>query len=135
MQPEKPALDDDLLLHYGVVGMKWGHRKARATSSDIKRARRGLRAQNDKYGQLEDRMTYGKNENKALNDKLTAQMKKMDEDFKKDPRRVIATRLTRGEKVAAVILGGPIGVAVIAGTSARSRRIEYKQDRQAGIKP
>lgn len=24
---EKPPLDDDLLMHYGVPGMRWGHRK------------------------------------------------------------------------------------------------------------
>lgn len=29
---DKPPLDEDLLIHFGVPGMKWGHRKARETS-------------------------------------------------------------------------------------------------------
>lgn len=29
---EKPPLNEDLLMHYGVPGMKWGHRKARETA-------------------------------------------------------------------------------------------------------
>lgn len=29
----KPALDDDLLMHYGVKGMRWGHHKAPESSS------------------------------------------------------------------------------------------------------
>jgi len=48
----------------------------------------------------------------------------------KNPDRVLSTRMTRGEKAALLILFTPvIGIAAISGTSAQSRRIERKQDK------
>lgn len=85
------------LIHYGVVGMKWGKRK-KATAKDIYTARARL-------------MKDG------------AAVPKQDSD------RIIAARMTRGEKVVSVLLTGPIGLTAIAATSGVSRRIEYKQDK------
>lgn len=125
---------DDVLAHYGVLGMKWGQRK-KATTADIHTARRAMEGQRRQYGQLEDKMTYGSQENKAKNAALEKQMKKLDEHFAQDPQRAIAARTTRGEKAAMLILAGPIGAAMIVGNSAIVRRIEYKQDKAAGRKP
>jgi hypothetical protein len=49
---------DDVLAHYGVLGMKWGQRK-KATTADIHAARRKV-GQAQPVRQLEDKMTYGK---------------------------------------------------------------------------
>lgn len=35
---EKPALNDDLLIHYGIPGMRWGHRKPQELVGDIRRS-------------------------------------------------------------------------------------------------
>ena len=35
--------DDNILAHYGVKGMRWGRRKNRSSSSDIKKARKDRR--------------------------------------------------------------------------------------------
>lgn len=34
-------MNDATLMHYGVLGMKWGHRKTRATKQSSKRAQSG----------------------------------------------------------------------------------------------
>jgi len=34
---EKPPLDDELLIHYGIPGMRWGHRKPEEVSSGVRR--------------------------------------------------------------------------------------------------
>ena len=115
---EKPPLDEALLEHFGVKGMKWGVRKSRPTSNDIRGARamdasrrRSIAAQVDKTnlasGKAQDR------EAKKLSD--------MSMDYLKNPDRATALRLTKGEKVALTILavGVPgIGTAAAAGTVA-----------------
>lgn len=115
---EKPPLDEALLEHFGVKGMKWGVRKSRPTSNDIRGARamdasrrRSIAVQIDKTnlasGKAQDR------EAKKLSD--------MSMDYLKNPDRATALRLTKGEKVALTILavGVPgIGTAAAAGTAA-----------------
>lgn len=124
---EKPSLED--LKHYGVLGMKWGQRKT-ASGKEILAARRRLaKDQQHRLGQMDKLLDTkrGSKERKSAEKKLAD----MYASFLKDPDRVIAARMTRGEKFAALIIGGPIGLAGIAATSAHSRRIEAKQDAKA----
>ena len=125
-------MTEDELAHHGVLGMKWGQRQS-ATGSQIKSARKRLKAKTTAYraeSKKLDSMASESAKRKSFEDKL----KKNHQAYLKDPDRVIAARMTRGEKFAAILMspGGPAGAlpaaTVIAATSAASRRIEYKQD-------
>jgi deoxyhypusine synthase len=53
---------------------------------------------------------------------------KIKADFLKDPDRVTAMTMTRGEKAATVILGGGLpGVAAVAGQNIARNRVAKKQ--------
>jgi hypothetical protein len=117
---EKPTPEQ--ILHYGVAGMKWGQRK-KATGPQIRQARKRLgSAQKELFKKQDQVKATGKGEK---------ELAKMTTDFLKSPDRVTAIRLTRGEKILSLALGGPVGVAAIAVTSAASRHTEKKQDEGA----
>lgn len=133
LHEEKPTLDD-ALKHYGVLGMKWGVTRQVATGSQIRSARHRVQGQQIALKQAK----------RSVRSATTAQAKanaeKKHADLKmallNNPDRVIAARLTRGEKAASLLLFSPIGAAaLIGGTSAASRRIEYKQDKNKYTNP
>jgi hypothetical protein len=120
---------------YAVVG------RQKANTKQIEEARQRLQKQNDDY-----RGEYKKYKKAAKGGdykaKLEAGLRKREQDFMKDPDRVIAMRMTRGEKAMAILGGisstlGTSGLAApvaatavggsIAGMSAASRKIEQKQ--------
>jgi len=127
IEPDKPPLDE--LAHFGVKGMKWGHRKA--TGSQIVSARRRLRSESSAY-----RKDYKKYEKSAAGSEARAKLEKnlrdRHQEYLKNPDRVIAARMTTGEKIAAAMFtssGFGVGVTAgtIAGTAITSKVIEYKQ--------
>ena len=121
----KPSLDE--LMHFGVLGMKWGHTRAKATGDQIRAARVATRKQVNKINtQRANFATAAKGTPKRDNEKVKLDV--LEKIYKKNPERVVATRMTRGEKIVGVLLGGPLGLAAIAGSSAVSRRIERKQE-------
>lgn len=98
---EKPSIDD--LLHYGVKGMKWGvHR----TSEEIDAARERHNKRMDKLDTEATRLSLAKS---------TAEKKRILNDIHKIAKEAqdsgdldVASTRKRGEKVATVLLGGPI---------------------------
>ena len=124
---EKPGLEDTIE-HYGVLGMKWGKTRARANGTQIRAARRRVSNQINGLGDQRDKVKAAKGTSKETSEKN--KLNKMKTDFLKNPDRVVAARLTRGEKAAILILAGPaapFSIGAIAGSSAASRRIEQKQ--------
>lgn len=128
----------DFLEHHGVLGMKWGHRK-RASTVQIKAARGRVATEKNKLDRAESKAAHLKDpKQRAAAEKNVAKMKL---HFLNNPDRVASARMTRGEKAVSIILGLSVvgvgvapGLAVISGTSARSRRIERKQETGAYTK-
>lgn len=131
---EKPSLD--VLAHMGVLGMKWGQRKS-ANGTDIRAARNRLSTRVAGYNVQRDKV-LATEKGSAQRKKGEAKLKEMNTSFLKDPDRVIASRMTRGEKAVAILLSvgtagivSPAALGSIAVSSAVSRRIEQKQDTKA----
>lgn len=129
--PAKPLLTPDELMHYGVLGMKWGQRR-KASGSEIIQARRRVQAKQDQiftnHEKARSSTTRGTADRRKADAKVDAQVDKL----RADPDRVIAARMTRGEKALALVLAAPtmgVSLASIATSSAVSRRLEYKQDK------
>jgi hypothetical protein len=128
-------MTEEELLHFGVKGMHWGQRQA-ATGKEVKAARRNLSSQAHTYRQ--DYKKYARSpEGSARRAKLEKKLRAEEKAYQKDPKRVIAARMTRGEKIATLLtsaetpLTAIAGVGAVVGTSAMSRRIEYKQQHGA----
>ena len=125
---EKPSPEESLE-HYGVLGMKWGKHRAKANGTQIRAARRNVRRQAEDVLDQRDKV---KAKAKGSTDRAKEQKKldKMKTNFLNNPDRVIAARLTRGEKIVAAILLTPAGAAAAIGTtSAVSRAIEQRQEK------
>jgi vacuolar-type H+-ATPase subunit H len=127
---------DDILAHYGVKGMRWGVRKQR--NADIKSARKRVdrkAAQDfDKLGKLEDKALNAKTSaaREAATKKLTDAEKQINTAHLKDPDRATAMKMTTGEKVALVLIGGLLTGPVIpvgygAARLAARKTVEKKQ--------
>lgn len=122
----KPPLNE--LAHYGVLGMKWGHTRARASGGEIRDARERVYQDTRQYKQAKAKASGTADPKKRA--AAYRDLKKMDVKRLKNPDRVIANRLTRGEKAIAILFLTPVGAsAVIGTTSAYSRRIERKQEK------
>jgi len=123
---EKPSLDS--IEHHGVKGMHWGNRK---TGPEIRTARANISTQAAKVRQQERKTVAAIGTKSAA--KEQAKLSKMKIDFLNNPDRVTAAKMTRGEKIAAVLLTGVatpatlVSAGAIAGTAARSRVIAKRQ--------
>lgn len=141
-----PDLDPgEVLAHYGVKGMRWGHTKAddsgggsggggsakkKPTHDEVVTARQNLQRQAIDYQQAKKwakKNTAKNSPERMLADEKVAQLKV---DFLNNPDRVTATYLTRGEKVISALLIPAAAPSLAAGAVVRGgvrRHIAKKQ--------
>ncbi len=108
---DKPSLAD--LMQSGVKGMKWGVRKHNPSTSDIHNAR--LRQMQRSAAATNPQLSSKKRDAAA-------------KDFHTNEDRVTAMHMTRGEKMTAVILAGPLGGALIVANKVQVKRAGRKTD-------
>lgn len=119
--------DGGTLEHYGVLGMKWGRSRARGDVHDIKAARLRVRGERATVENAKRKAVRVKDPAARAN--ALAEANKVKVSALKNPDRVLAARLTRGEKIAVALLLTPVGASTLIGiTSGTSRRIERKQE-------
>lgn len=122
---------DEFLAHYGIPGMRWGKRNAssdsgssgkgssskeekapkakKPTSDDIKAARSRQSERSMKVGLAE--YEYMAATSKKGKQKAYEALDKAGDEYFNSPDRAIANRKTRGEKAAAALSWGVIGLS------------------------
>jgi len=122
----KPGSPADVLEHYGVKGMQWGVRKKKPTSAEIHSARQ-RQAQRARELQRHDDVASTAS-SPAVRAKAIKEARRVAIELQTSEDRVTAARMTTGEKVAATILGGPLGLAVIVARGSAARATAREVD-------
>lgn len=127
--------DEDLgsvvLVHHGVKGMKWGVQKGHPSRAEIKTARRNVRNQGMALDAQRFKAISSTAKRKPGAAYQRGKLKDMKKDFLKNPDRVTALHLTKGEQVAAALFavsgaGAPVAGHLI-GREVAARTIQRRQ--------
>lgn len=138
---------NDEIYHYGVPGMKWGVRK-KGSSSQIstKAARKKLEKE---YGDLENKMTYGKKADPKKNAQIQKKMSSIEKKLDDLSKRERAEKLEKGKNALSKIssslafigtaygtrslgygMGTSLAVGAIAKGKVKSRQKLYEEFRK-----
>lgn len=123
-----PSLDE--LTHFGKKGMRWGVRKDYPSGKTIREARRSTNAQRGdimaKRGKLALHAVLGKPTGRDKTNLSKAKLK-----YLKNPDRLVAAKLTKGESVTAVVLAlsgvGTVPIATFVASNTVGSRIVSKR--------
>lgn len=117
----KPSLDE--LAHYGKKGMKWGVRKKYSTQ-EIHDARIRQRSRIANVDAQAHKLNLATGKNKDVQAKKYL---KLVDELNTNKDAAVASRMTKGEKAANLILAGPIGALAIAANNRSVRKLEEMQ--------
>lgn len=131
----------DELMHYGVPGMRWGHRKAKM--QQIRANRKQRKKLEKEYGKLEDQLTYGKKANVKKNAEISKKLNNIEKKLNSLNKKDRDKKVKKGRsKVAGLLAGTIAGVgtsrlgfgagvsgaaAVVAQQNAKSRMKMYDE--------
>jgi hypothetical protein len=119
---------EDALQHYGVKGMKWGHRRS-ASTADIKAARRRQDVRRADYQKAVARAAFTSVPFTKKHVRLATDARKKGAKFDRSIDRAISVRMTKGETALAAVLG-PSGWGAIAVSQIASRALEADYNRR-----
>lgn len=125
LHDDKPELDDILLEHHGIKGMKWGVRKA-VSRADIKAARKSVKKDARAHLKNQAKFVVGKSSRQSLRD---TRLK-----FLTNPDRATAARLTKGETAVMALLA-PVGGASVLGASQIQSRLITSRQKDGYLRP
>lgn len=118
---------EEFLAHYGVLGMKWGQRKQRSTSSSINRDRRKLQKQYRKEYRAKklsgQNTTIGSGAHRKNLSKTNYASVKADQDLKKKYGTKAVNQNSKQNKsrqLKAAAAGAAVGAAILGGTMLKS---------------
>lgn len=120
----KPSLEE--LAHHGVKGMQWGVRKTRSTSAEIHTARARQTSRHETLRRLTKTAQTAKSP--SVRAAAAKQQQKVTKDILTNEDRVVAARMTTGEKAAHLILLGPVSMVTLTAAGDRARRTERMTD-------
>lgn|SRR5512136_812213 len=106
---EKPSLE--YLVHAGVKGMKWGVRKENPSGNQILNARYRQSLREQAIGAHEAESFLGTTAKSRSASKDAVRQIQLEYHLNED--RITAARMTRGERINAILMAGPAGKAAI----------------------
>ena len=139
-EENKPPLED-LIEHYGVKGMKWGHRKAgdgssgsappakrKPTATDIRNARIERMALTGDVNRAAINLNRASaSGSKAKTATATKAYEKALKEYNFSDSHANALRYTNGEKAVLIMLTGPLAAVPIAGMALQRKSIQSQQ--------
>lgn len=139
---KKPSIDE-ALQHYGVPGMKWGVRKksdrpAKKKHSELRREDKETRAARKsmvkkRKAEFKKADTFAKKADIALMGEFA---KSLSDNYRADPERAIAFRMTNGRKAVLAVLAVPTGGASLGAgmmENVMMRQVQRDQETMARV--
>jgi hypothetical protein len=119
------------MIHSGVKGMKWGVRKKTSTSSEIKDARVRQAVRERRLASATDQLNLvSAGSNAAAKKAAVKKFQQAHKDLLTSEDRVVAARMTKGDKWLQVFALGPLAAVTIPALALHAKAVEKNVDKQ-----